>query len=187
MIKVEIKNLVKSYDGKVILDNVNLKIEKGETVCIFGPSGQGKTTLLNIIAGLVCQDCGTITNNNCNISYVFQEDRLLNWSTARENIMLSARNIEAAEQFIKIAGIEDCLNMYPEQMSGGMKRRTAIARAVAYDGDIFLLDEPFNAIDEKRAKRIAEYMKKLMKDKVCILVTHNLKEAEWFEAKKVNL
>ncbi|MDD5945519.1 MAG: ATP-binding cassette domain-containing protein [Clostridia bacterium] len=179
---MELKNISKSYDGKKVLDAFSLKAEKGKPVCIFGPSGCGKTTLLNITAGLTKADSGEVTGNEGRISYLFQEDRLLEWCTARENIMLTAKNKTAAEEFVKAAGIADALDLYPGQMSGGMRRRTAMARAVAYDGDIVLLDEPFNGIDDKTAEKTAGFLRRFVKDKVCILVTHRKKEAELLDA-----
>lgn len=180
---MELKNIVKSYDSKKILDGLSLKAEKGETVCLFGPSGCGKTTVLNIIAGLVKPDSGEVRGNGGKISYVFQEDRLLEWSDCEENIMMTASNRKAADEFIHTAGLDESLTLLPKQMSGGMRKRAAIARAVGYDGDILLLDEPFNGIDEERAESIAEYLKKFVSEKICILVTHDIKEARWLNAK----
>ncbi|MCD8036984.1 MAG: ATP-binding cassette domain-containing protein [Clostridiales bacterium] len=183
---MELKNITKSYDGRLVLNNFSMKAEKGEIMCLFGPSGCGKTTVLNIIAGLIKADRGEIFENAGKISYVFQEDRLLEWSTCRENIMLTASNKDKADEFIKISGLDDCLDLYPNQMSGGMRKRAAIARAVAYDGDIVLLDEPFNGIDEERAESIAKYLKDFVLDKICILVTHDMHHAKWMDAKIID-
>ena len=162
----EMTDIVKSYGDKKVLDGVSLRAERGKPVCLFGPSGCGKTTLLNIAAGILKADSGNITKQGDRVSYVFQEDRLLPHSTARENIMLSARNKELAEKIIEAAELEEFLDTYPDSMSGGMKKRTAIARAVAFDGDIFLLDEPFNGIDEKRKIKICECIKEAVKKKI---------------------
>ena len=166
----EMTDIVKSYGDKKVLDGVSLRAERGKPICLFGPSGCGKTTLLNIAAGILKADSGTITKQGDRISYVFQEDRLLPHSTARENIMLSAKNKE------------EFLDTYPDSMSGGMKKRTAIARAVAFDGDIFLLDEPFNGIDEKRKIKICECIKEAVKNKICIIVSHDRRDAELLDA-----
>lgn len=178
----EMTDIVKSYGDKKVLDGVSIRAERGKPVCLFGPSGCGKTTLLNIAAGILKADSGTITKQGDRVSYVFQEDRLLPHSTARENIMLSARNKELAEKIIEAAELEEFLDTYPDSMSGGMKKRTAIARAVAFDGDIFLLDEPFNGIDEKRKIKICECIKEAVKNKICIIVSHDRRDAELLDA-----
>ncbi len=180
---MELKNIVKSYDGRRVLDGFSINAEKGGPVCLFGPSGCGKTTVLNIIAGLIKPDSGEIVGNGGKISYVFQEDRLLEWSNCEENIMLTASNVKKAKEFIHVAGLDDCMRLYPAQMSGGMRKRAAIARAVAYDGDIVLLDEPFDGIDEERAEKIAEFLRRFVSDKICILVTHDTRQAQWLNAK----
>ena len=184
---MKFENVVKLYNGKKVLDSLSFEAEKGKPVCLFGESGSGKTTALNIAAGLCKADGGSITGAEGRISYVFQEDRLLEWFTAEENIMMTAVNIPAVKKIINVAELEDCLNMYPLQMSGGLKKRTAIARAVGYDGDIILLDEPFNGIDNKRVEAIAEFMKDFIKDKICIVVTHNKHEADILGAKIIKI
>lgn len=183
---VRLDNIKKSYNGKTILNGLTFEAKRGQLICLFGQSGCGKTTVLNIIAGLTKADGGNITGNEGRISYVFQEDRLLEQLSAKENIMLTARNRKAADSFIEAAGLSECIDMYPADMSGGMKRRTAIARAVAFDGGIMLLDEPFNGIDAKRKEAIAEFLKSFASDKICIMVTHDradagLMDAEIFE------
>ncbi len=184
---MELNNITKSYDGKKVLDKFSLSVKKGKTVCLFGESGCGKTTVLNIVSGLTDIDGGEIIGTDGKrISYLFQEDRLLESATAEENIMLSAKNKELSKKIIDVCEISDFLNQYPSQMSG-MKRRIAIARAIAFDGDIVLLDEPFNGIDTKRVEKISEFLLEFLKDKVCIVVTHSLFEAELLEAEIINL
>ena len=183
---VRLDNIKKSYNGKAILNGLTFEAKRGQPICLFGQSGCGKTTVLNIIAGLTKANGGSIIGNEGRISYVFQEDRLLEQLGAKENIMLTARNRKAADSFIEAAGLSECIDMYPADMSGGMKRRTAIARAVAFDGGIMLLDEPFNGIDAGRKKAIAEFLKSFVSDKLCIMVTHDrtdagLMDAEIFE------
>ena len=100
---------------------------------------------------------------------------------------MTAANKDAAREFIEISGLQEYLDIYPEQMSGGMKKITAIARAIGYDGDIFLLDEPFNGIDKNRIEAIAEYIRKITYDKICILVTHSQYEADLLNAKIIKI
>lgn len=183
---MELKNIVKMYSGKKVLDKFSLSVEKGKPIFLFGESGCGKTTILNIVSGLTDIDSGEIKGTDGKrISYLFQEDRLLESATAEENIMLSAKNKDLSEKIIKICDISEFLNQYPSQMSGGMKRRVAIARAVAFDGEIVLLDEPFNGIDKKRVEEITEFLKDYFKDKISIIVSHNLAEANLLEAEIV--
>ena len=182
---MELKDIVKGYNGRTVINGFNMKADKGRAVCLFGPSGCGKTTILNIIAGLTKADSGTITGNNLKISYLFQENRLLENLSAEENIMLTASNPKVVRGLIELIGFKGALKLYPDDMSGGMKRITAILRAIAHDGDILLLDEPFNGIDEKTAERIAVYIRGL--NKICIIVTHSLKEAEWLNAEIIKI
>ncbi|GFI62323.1 taurine import ATP-binding protein TauB [Clostridiales bacterium] len=183
---MKLTNITKAYNGKKIIRNLSLVPEKGTPICIFGPSGCGKTTLLNIIAGLVKPDEGTVLLESEKISYVFQEDRLINWISAEENIFLTASNEKKAWEFIYKAGLEDCLKLYPLQMSGGMRRRTAIARAVAKDGEILLLDEPFNGIDKERKEAISRFLKGFAREKICIMVSHDMLEADMLGAEIIN-
>lgn len=176
---MELIDIMKLYDGKKVLDKFSLNAERGKPICLYGSSGCGKTTVLNIVAGLTGIDRGQIRGTDKKrIAYLFQEDRLIESSTTGDNIMLSARDNNLAEKIIEVCEVSDYLSKYPAQLSGGMKRRIAIARAVAFDGDIVLLDELFNGIDERRTKRIALFLREYLNDKICIVVSHNLNDAE---------
>ncbi|MEA4973275.1 MAG: ATP-binding cassette domain-containing protein [Candidatus Metalachnospira sp.] len=185
---MELNKITKSYDGRMVLDRFSLAVENGRTVCLFGESGCGKTTILNIISGLTEIDSGEVKGTKGKrISYLFQEDRLLESATAEENIMLSTKNMELSKKIIEVCDISDYLNLYPSQMSGGMKRRVAIARAVAFDGEIVLLDEPFNGIDTKRVEKAADFLREFLMSKICIVVSHSLNDAELLSAQVFNL
>lgn len=183
----EMIDIVKNYGDNKILDGISLKAEEGKPICIFGPSGCGKTTLLNIAAGLLQADSGIVTEGDFKISYVFQEDRLLPQSTAEENIMISASDHDTAQKIIEAADLKEYMDYYPENMSGGMKRRVAIARAAAFNGDLYLLDEPFSGIDEARKEKICRCLKELVKDKICIMVSHDRKDAELMNAEIIEI
>lgn len=183
---VEIKHLVKKYNDKIVLDDFSLVLPQKGTVCLFGPSGCGKTTLLNCMAGLDSFDSGEIIGvQDKKISYLFQEDRLLPWISAKENIaavlhLNAKKNSEEAEKWLALVGLEGEGNKLPAQLSGGMRQRVAIARALAYGGGLYLLDEPFHALDEERKSQIISLIQEHTPDSLKILVTHDPHEAELF-------
>lgn len=182
--KLEIKNLTKTYDGKTILDDFSLLFPQSGTVCLFGPSGCGKTTLLNCIAGLERFDSGAIIGaQDYKISYLFQEDRLLPWISAKENIAVvlhgnAKQNEEGTKKWLALVGLAGEEDKLPSQLSGGMRQRVAIARSLAYGGGLYLLDEPFHALDEERKLQIITLIQEQTPDSLKILVTHDIHEAE---------
>lgn len=182
--ELEIIDLTKTYEGKNVLDRFSLTLPEKETVCLYGPSGCGKTTLLNCIAGLEPYDSGSITGTeDLKIAYLFQEDRLLPWISAAENIAAVLRgkkeqNSEEARKWMRLVGLEGEEEKLPAQLSGGMKRRVAIARTLAYGGNLFLLDEPFRALDPESREQMISLLKNRTGDALKILVTHDLQEAE---------
>ncbi len=181
---IRIEDLTVKYD-KVVLDRINMNFPSCGVFCIYAPSGTGKTTLLNAIAGLV-KYSGTVSVNG-RISYLFQEDRLLNWLTARENIMLLEPENERAQRYIKAFGIDTFEKEMPQNLSGGMKRRVALARTLAFDADIYLLDEPFKGLDEENTQKITDEILFIAKDKLVLLVTHDPQDTIRLNAKKVLL
>lgn len=189
MIKLE--NIYFSYGGKSVLKNFSLLVNDGEKVCISGESGCGKSTVIKLIAGLIAPDSGTVYADGIP-SVVFQEDRLLPWYTARQNIeavMLKSdgNNGETAEEVLSALGIAGVADEKLQDLSGGMKRRVAIARAICYGGNYLLLDEPFNGIDPDNRKKIADIILKRYKDKPVIFVSHNSGDAELFGARTVEM
>lgn len=194
--KLEIKSLHKSFivDRKEVkvLDNINLTIKEGEFVTIVGHSGCGKSTLLKIIAGLVDYNEGTVTYDgkqlkepDTNRGMVFQEHRLLPWLKIKDNVGFGLNHLSAQErnkrvsEYLKLVKLEGFENVYPRQLSGGMAQRAAIARGLATNPEILLLDEPFGALDaltriqmQKEILRIWKQEKRAM-----IMVTHDIDEA----------
>ena len=147
---------VKKYGEKTVIENLNAEIPDRGITGIFGPSGSGKTTLLRIICGLDSPDSGRVTGTeDVRFSLVFQEDRLLESCTALKNVDIVSDR-EKAEYWLGKTGLGDSFDKYPSQLSGGMRRRVALARAFAFDGDILVLDEPFNGIEEETKKQIEE-------------------------------
>ena len=184
MLKIE--NLTFAYDHKNIFKNLSLEIKNGEKIWLSGPSGVGKTTLVKLILGLLKPKSGKITNN-MKPSAVFQEDRLLPFYTIMQNIELVGGNKEVIKEILSSLSIAETENLYPSSLSGGMKRRAAIARALSVEFDLLILDEPFNGIDENNLKLAIECIKKFTQNKTVILITHNPEEAELLGAKKIEI
>lgn len=180
---IKINDLTVKFD-KTVLKNVNLNFNKG-VYCIFAPSGRGKTTLLNAIAGLIKYK-GKIETNGT-ISYVFQEDRLLNWLSAKENIMLVSPDETKANDLMNLLGVKEFQDKKTQELSGGMKRRCALVRGLAFNADIYLLDEPFRALDEENTKLVIDIINEMAKEKLFIVVTHNEEDIKRLNATKVLL
>lgn len=184
---IEIRNIYKKYKKDYLFENFSISFYDKKITSIIGPSGGGKTTLLRMMAGLEPYEGGEVTGiDRKNLAYVFQEDRLLPWLTVAQNIelVLKAKFTHAqADQRIKdvlsLLDLEDVAEAMPAELSGGMKRRVAIGRALAYDGELILLDEPFKGMDDKLKKRILDKLKTAWKngEKTIILVTHDLEDA----------
>ena len=144
---MKIQQLCKAFDDRVVLDHVSLTLESGGTACLMAPSGRGKTTLLRCIAGLERPDSGQITDLPERIGYVFQEDRLCDGFSAVDNIRLvTGRAMDEGEicRHLKELGLADSLGQPVRELSGGMRRRVSIGRAVCFGAGLLLLDEPFN-------------------------------------------
>lgn len=205
---IELNNLSKSYwrDSFEIpvLNNINLSVDQGEFLGLMGPSGSGKTTLLNLIAGIDKPSQGDITINGTNIStmnesdlakwrsdnvgFVFQFYNLIPVLTAFENVELpllltkfsKAERRKQAETALTIVGLEDRMDHYPKQLSGGQEQRVAIARAIVTDPLILVADEPTGDLDKNSAEEILTLMERLNKEfeKTIIMVTHDPRAAE---------
>ena len=184
---IEIINISKKFENKLVIHNLNAKLEFGIN-CIMEPSGSGKTTLANIIAGILKPDSGEIKGTG-DVSMVFQEDRLLENETALTNVLFV--NSEKYRLYAKIKAkalleklsLENELNTKVKNLSGGMKRRVAICRALLANYDTLILDEPFKGLDEKIKKNTMDIVKEYSKDKIVILITHNVNEANYLNAR----
>lgn len=174
---IEIKNLSFSFGDKVIFDDFSLKIPDKSVTAITGKSGCGKTTLINLICGLLKADKGEIVSKAEKYAVVFQEDRLLPWYTVKENIS-TVSDGETADLWLKKVGLSDSADLYPSQMSGGMKRRTALARALAYGGEVLILDEAFNGVDEETKTILIDIIREQATEKAVILISHNSDEIQ---------
>lgn len=157
---MKVNSLVVRYDEKLVLDHFSAEFGNGIT-CIAGPSGYGKTTLLSCIAGLIVPESGTIEGRPERICMMFQEDRLFPWLNALQNIMIVCDDEERARYYLKAVELEKEAQTMPEALSGGMRRRISFARALAYDADLLLLDEPFKGMDLPLIRRLAPLVQDL--------------------------
>lgn len=173
-----INNLSKAYDGKEVLKNLDLELPDTGIFCILGDSGSGKTTLLRLIAGLETPDSGTIAGiQGKKISFVFQNDRLMPGFSAFDNVA-AVSSPDLAKLWLTRFELDDADEKKPCSLSGGMCRRVALARALAFGGDILLLDEPFKGFDSELKKRIIPYIIEFSEHALVVLVTHDEQEAQ---------
>ncbi|MBQ8545866.1 MAG: ABC transporter ATP-binding protein [Clostridia bacterium] len=176
---MKIRNLTKKFASKIIFDNATFEFIDGKITYITGKSGIGKTTLLRIIAGLDKAYTGEILGRSDKISYVFQEPRLFPNLTVSENISVTTDNSPyTVDMVLKLTELEKEKDALPSSLSGGMKMRIALARALYYNGDVFLMDEPFSALDDATKELILPKAFELLKDKTVIIVSHNIEEAK---------
>lgn len=196
---IEVRSLVKTFGlggsaPVTVLDGIDLGIRRNEFVSLIGRSGCGKTTLLNIIAGLETKTTGSVTIEGAEVTgpgqgqgVVFQQHALFPWMTARDNVMFGyrAKNMSKADKLsgatdlLTLVGLDHAADRYPREMSGGMQQRVAIARALALDPDILLMDEPFGALDELTRIELQDELLRIWeaRKKTVVFVTHSINEA----------
>lgn len=193
---VYINNLTKHFHRQIVFEKLNAEFKSGKTTLISGPSGCGKTTLLRIIAGLDKKYTGSVKGVPEEISYLFQEDRLMPWFTLKQNVEFVLKDIyepakatEAALAMIKDVRLNGHEDKYPSKLSGGMQRRTALARAFCYPSELILLDEPFKGMDAKLKLDMIELFEQLFvkQNKTVILVTHDETVIERFSSNCIEL
>lgn len=179
MSKVAFEHIHMAFGEKTIFSDLSLSFSIPGQYAILGPSGRGKTTLLRLIAGLEKPRSGRVSvPKDAQICFCFQEDRLLPWKTVLENIMLVCSDPEKARFWLNQVGLYGEEDSYPSSLSGGMKRRASLARALAYDADILLMDEPFRALDDETHVKMLALVREAAKNKLLILVTHDEADAE---------
>lgn len=172
-----------SYGSTPVCKELTWHLPETGTLCLWGPSGCGKTTLLRLLAGLERPESGEIQlPGQGRVAMVFQEDRLLPWMSALENVMLPGADRKRAEELLRALGLAEEMHRLPAELSGGQQRRVAIARALAADADILLLDEPFNGLDEASWRMAAPLIAARAQEIPVVLVTHVDSHAQALQA-----
>lgn len=188
---LSIHNLQKRFGDNSILDNLSLNVNEGEFLTILGPSGSGKSTIFHLIGGILSPDGGSIQLNGKEIngrkgfiSYMPQTPSLLPWRTILDNVLLGQelqgmKEPEKARQMLIRAGLEEYIDSYPQELSGGMKQRAAFIRALLSPQSVICLDEPFSALDEITREDMQKWLLNIWQDykKTIIFITHNIDEA----------
>lgn len=175
-----INEVSKSFKDKMVLRNFSTTLHENKVTCIMGPSGCGKTTLLNILMGIISVDSGTITGVPGKKSAIFQEDRLCESFSALVNVsMVCQRDVSTKmiEEHLWSIGIGDSMHKPVSELSGGMRRRVAIVRAILRNADIYFFDEPFKGLDSATKDVAMQYMKSHIGGKTIIMVSHDEQEA----------
>jgi NitT/TauT family transport system ATP-binding protein len=203
--EIEFANVTKSYGtGRLVLRDIDLKILKGEFVSLIGPSGCGKSTVLKLISGLSPPSAGTIRVDGMTpedaretISFIFQDATLLPWRTVTDNVGLGLElervrtktRKEKVASLLQLVGLADVANAYPRELSGGMKMRASIARALATNPRLLLMDEPFAALDEMTRDRLNEELLRLRAEQnwTGVFVTHSVIEAVFLSTRIIVL
>ena len=190
--KVQFRNINMSFGGTRVLEDVSLDIREGELVCILGPSGCGKSTLLNIVGGFLQPTSGSVTIDDEPVTgpdprriFVFQERGVFPWLTVEGNIGFGLHKLAESEKrariahYVQLVGLRGFEKSYPRELSGGMKQRLEVARALAVDPDVLYLDEPFGALDSiTRLQMRRELLRIWQAEKKTILfVTHDIEES----------
>ena len=188
---VKVVNLTKNFytkEGEMeVLKNISFTLHEGEILSLLGPSGSGKSTILNILTNLLEPTSGEVSIKGT-IGYMLQKDHLLEWRSIMDNITLgleimhkknNKKSMERIERLLKTYGLWEFRNMYPKELSGGMRQRVALIRTLSVDPSILLLDEPFSALDYQTRLMVNDDVYKVIKNenKSVILVTHDISEA----------
>ncbi len=194
MNKLTTKNITVFYDGSKVIDDISIELRQGEIVSILGVSGVGKTTLFNVISGLVMPDGGTveldgknITGTTGNVSYMLQKDLLLPYKTIIDNVSLpliirgekKSKAKEYTARYFEEFGLSGTENKYPKQLSGGMRQRAALLRTYLFSNQVALLDEPFSALDNITKGNMHQWYLQVMEQikLSTFLITHDIDEA----------
>ena len=182
---ITIENVTFAFPERPVFENLSLTLP--DRCALMAPSGRGKTTLLRLVAGLLLPQAGEIRSDHEKYAFLFQDDRLLPWLTARENVetVLSGENRRDAAGYLAGVGLSEHTDALPKNLSGGQRRRAAIARLLAYGGDLFILDEPFRGLDRETADAVADVLKNAAPK--ILMAVHSEREAEIMGCETVNI
>jgi len=191
-VSIIITDLCKSFDDNEVLKNVNITLKDNSIYCLMGASGIGKTTLLRILMGLEHADSGSISGIDIkSISCMFQEDRLIPYLSAIDNVRIVLRgknnNREEVRNHLLSILPDDSLDMPVSSLSGGMKRRVALARALSYPGKLIILDEPFTGLDKDTKLNVIDYILKMRNNRTLLIATHGTDDANLLGAEIIKL
>lgn len=176
---IKIEELSVCFGNKKVLDHFSHEFPETGVACINGPSGCGKTTLVRVIAGLIQPEKGEVTGvQKGEISMMFQEDRLFPWLTARENIEI-VQIKTGAYDWLEAVGLSQEAGTKPDGLSGGMRRRVALARALSYPAKLLILDESFKGLDQKSKQDLYPLIRQSSKDRLVILISHDRDEISY--------
>ncbi|RSN39506.1 ABC transporter ATP-binding protein [Amycolatopsis sp. WAC 04197] len=198
--KISLRSVTKTFGALTALDDVSLDIEDGTFLSLVGPSGSGKSTLLDLLGGLakptsgeVLIDGKPVTGPGLDRGVVFQQYALFPWRTARANVefgleggtLNKRQRADRAREFLDLVGLSGFEDHLPHQLSGGMKQRVAIARSLAYDPDVLLMDEPYAALDSQTRELLQEELRRIWKrtGKTIVFITHSIEEAVYLGQK----
>ncbi len=176
---IELLDLCKDFGKLRVLKNINLTLYESQPVAIVGRSGCGKTTLLRIIANLDSPTAGEVSRSFENIGYVFQEDRLIPWCSILENLSFVCEEIVQVIDTLRLVGLEEFKDYKPRELSGGMRQRVNLARALVKKPDLLLLDEPFQSLDVVTKSKLISDIRRILEElkTTCVIVTHDIREA----------
>ncbi|HEX8151637.1 MAG TPA: ABC transporter ATP-binding protein [Thermoanaerobaculia bacterium] len=192
MTKVAFRNITHTFGSMRVLDDVSLEVREGEFVCLLGPSGCGKSTLLNVVGGFLKQTSGSVTIDGEEVAgpdprriFVFQERGVFPWLTVEENIGFGLFRLSEAEKreriahYVQLVGLKGFEQSYPRELSGGMKQRLEVARALAVNPDVLYLDEPFGALDSITRLQMRRELLRIWhaERKTILFVTHDIEES----------
>ena len=189
-VAIQVDNVTKAYGKNIVIQGLSAEIKPGEFFTLLGPSGCGKTTLLRILTGLEAPDCGEITGVPARIAMVFQEDRLVDSLTVRANLRLAlgaGYDPADAQALLNELDLPDALRRTVGELSGGMKRRVALARALLYDVPLLVLDEPFKGLDETTARQCMDALARRAAGRAVLLVTHDAQEGDYLHARTLQM
>lgn len=187
---IVLENISKSFGKKKVLSDLNVSFAPNSRYCIMGASGRGKTTLLNIILGLVKPDSGVISGVPKNLSAVFQEDRLCEPYSAVKNVKAVTGNSVPEKEIVALLrdlGLRGSENEAVNKLSGGMRRRVALARALLAKSEVIILDEPFKGLDDETREHVISVLLSRTQGKTLLIATHDARDAEALGAEVINI